>query len=120
MEIADQMKGDFIGSISHEFRSLLYEILASAEFLSGEVMTGFEKELLETINSCSRTLLDTIVSLSGPCLSNILHPGTLPADEPENHFLVFSEINHFKKDGCKKRRNNARRTRAGSDALTLC
>jgi len=62
-EIADQKKGDFIGSISHELRSPLHGILASAEFLSEEVGSGFEKGLVETIDSCGRTLLDTIVSL---------------------------------------------------------
>jgi signal transduction histidine kinase len=63
-EIADQKKSDFIGSISHELRSPLHGILASAEFLGDEVTTGFEKGLVETIDSCGRTLLDTIVS---PC-----------------------------------------------------
>ncbi len=61
-EIADQKKGDFIGSISHELRSPLHGILASAEFLSEEVTGGFTKGLVETIDSCGRTLLDTIVS----------------------------------------------------------
>lgn len=61
-EIADQKKGDFIGSISHELRSPLHGILASAEFLGEESLTGFEKGLVETIDSCGRTLLDTIVS----------------------------------------------------------
>jgi hypothetical protein len=61
-EIADQKKGDFIGSISHELRSPLHGILASAEFLGEEVSTAFEKGLVETIDSCGRTLLDTIVS----------------------------------------------------------
>lgn len=60
-EIADQKKGDFIGSISHELRSPLHGILASAEFLGEESLTGFEKGLVETIDSCGRTLLDTIV-----------------------------------------------------------
>jgi hypothetical protein len=59
-EIADQKKGDFIGSISHELRSPLHGILASAEFLE-EVTNGWEKQLVETIDSCGRTLLDTIV-----------------------------------------------------------
>jgi hypothetical protein len=63
-EIADQKKGDFIGSISHELRSPLHGILASAEFLGDEELTGFEKGLVETIDSCGRTLLDTIVSCS--------------------------------------------------------
>jgi hypothetical protein len=62
-EIADQKKGDFIGSISHELRSPLHGILASAEFLSEEVTGTFTKGLVETIDSCGRTLLDTIVSL---------------------------------------------------------
>jgi hypothetical protein len=61
-EIANQKKGDFIGSISHELRSPLHGILASAEFLSEEVQSTFEKGLVETISSCGRTLLDTIVS----------------------------------------------------------
>ena len=62
-EIANRKKGDFIGSISHELRSPLHGILASAEFLHDEVTTGFAKGLIETIDSCGRTLLDTIVSL---------------------------------------------------------
>lgn len=37
-EIADQKKGDFVRSISHELRSPLHGILASAEFL--EEVTG--------------------------------------------------------------------------------
>lgn len=62
-EIADQKKSDFIGSISHELRSPLHGILASAEFLA-ETTSGWSKGLVETIDSCGRTLLDTIVSSS--------------------------------------------------------
>jgi hypothetical protein len=60
-EFADQKKSDFIGSISHELRSPLHGVLASAEFLGQEVTTAFSKELVGTIDSCGRTLLDTIV-----------------------------------------------------------
>lgn len=52
-EIADQKKGDFIGSISHELRSPLHGILASAEFLE-EITEGRSKQLVETIDSCGR------------------------------------------------------------------
>lgn len=65
-EIANQKKGDFIGSISHELRSPLHGILASAEFLSDEVKSTFETSMVETIASCGRTLLDTIVSSTYP------------------------------------------------------
>ncbi|KAL4941626.1 hypothetical protein BDV06DRAFT_194042 [Aspergillus oleicola] len=58
--IADRQKGDFIGSISHELRSPLHGILAAAEFLSGTNLDEFQGSLLETINACSRTLLDTM------------------------------------------------------------
>jgi hypothetical protein len=61
-EIANQKKGDFIGSISHELRSPLHGILASAEFLGEEHLSAFVKGLVDTIDSCGRTLLDTIVS----------------------------------------------------------
>lgn len=63
-EIANQKKGDFIGSISHELRSPLHGILASAEFLGEERLSAFVKGLVDTIDSCGRTLLDTIVSRS--------------------------------------------------------
>ncbi|KFZ24550.1 hypothetical protein V502_00966 [Pseudogymnoascus sp. VKM F-4520 (FW-2644)] len=96
-EIADQKKGDFIGSISHELRSPLHGILASAEFLRDEATTGFEKGLVGTIESCGRTLLDTI-----------------------NHVLDFSKISHFEKIWRKNKRGKNRPapwTRRGSLAL---
>ncbi|KAF4615723.1 hypothetical protein G7Y89_g15265 [Cudoniella acicularis] len=80
-EIANQKKGDFIGSISHELRSPLHGILASAEFLSDEVNSTFEMSMVETISSCGRTLLDTI-----------------------NHVLDFSKINHFERTWQKSKR----------------
>lgn len=58
--ISDRQKGDFIGSISHELRSPLHGILAAAEFLQGMPLDEFQGSLLETIDSCGRTLLDTM------------------------------------------------------------
>ncbi|CCU76920.1 histidine kinase [Blumeria hordei DH14] len=89
-EIADQKKSDFIGSISHELRSPLHGILASTEFLE-EVTTGWEKQLVETIESCGRTLLDTI-----------------------NHILDFSKINHFESNWRKSKRVKSRAGRSVS------
>ncbi|TVY75613.1 Autoinducer 2 sensor kinase/phosphatase LuxQ [Lachnellula suecica] len=73
-ELANQKKGDFIGSISHELRSPLHGILNSAELLSEAVTGIFEKGMLETISSCGKTLLDTI-----------------------NHVLDYSKINSFER-----------------------
>lgn len=58
--IADRQKGDFIGSISHELRSPLHGILAAAEFLNTTHLNEFQDSLLETVNACGRTLLDTM------------------------------------------------------------
>ena len=76
---ADQQKGDFIGSISHELRSPLHGILASSEFLNETECDSFQTSLVDTIDSCGRTLLDTI-----------------------NHVLDFSKINSFERSFKKK------------------
>ncbi|KAL8730215.1 MAG: hypothetical protein Q9166_004192 [cf. Caloplaca sp. 2 TL-2023] len=83
-----RQKGDFIGSISHELRSPLHGILASAEFLSETDFDAFQGNLVDTISSCGRTLLDTI-----------------------EHILDFSKINSFERNW-----RNARKPKAGSRA----
>jgi signal transduction histidine kinase len=57
---ADRQKGDFISCISHELRSPLHGVLAAAEFLGSTSMDSFQESLLETVNACGRTLLDTM------------------------------------------------------------
>ena len=96
-EIANQKKGDFIGSISHELRSPLHGILASAEFLGEERLSAFVKGLVDTIDSCGRTLLDTIVSHRFTQKHSFL-------TRFQNHILDFSKINHFEKTWQKNRR----------------
>jgi signal transduction histidine kinase/CheY-like chemotaxis protein len=58
--IADRQKGDFISSISHELRSPLHGVLAAAEFLAETTLDEFQNSVLETMNACGRTLLDTM------------------------------------------------------------
>ena len=82
MIAADQQKGDFIGSISHELRSPLHGVLASAEFLAETDCDSFQTGLVDTIESCGRTLLDTI-----------------------NHVLDFSKINSFERNFLKTKKN---------------
>ncbi|KIW19116.1 hypothetical protein PV08_03408 [Exophiala spinifera] len=71
---ADKQKSDFVGTISHEMRSPLHGLLASVEFLTETDLTGFQRSLVDTIDSCGRTLLDTI-----------------------NHVLDFSKVNSFQR-----------------------
>ncbi|KAI9041309.1 putative sensor histidine kinase/response regulator [Aspergillus affinis] len=89
--ISDRQKGDFIGSISHELRSPLHGILAAAEFLSATQLDEFQGSLLETINACGRTLLDTM-----------------------NQVLDFSKIVSLEKSW-----RHMRRGRASSDSKPL-
>lgn len=44
----------------HELRSPLHGVLAAAEFLQGTQLGEFQGSLLDTINACGRTLLDTM------------------------------------------------------------
>lgn len=48
---ADRAKGDFISNVSHELRSPLHGILASVEFLADTHLDGFQKGLVDTIDS---------------------------------------------------------------------
>jgi len=57
---ADKAKGDFISNVSHELRSPLHGILASVEFLADTTLDGFQRNLVDTVDICGRTLLDTI------------------------------------------------------------
>ena len=75
VERADKQKSDFVGTVSHEMRSPLHGILASTEFLADTELDGFQRSLIDTIEACGRTLLDTI-----------------------NHVLDFSKVNSFQKN----------------------
>ena len=89
--MSDRKKGDFIWSISHELRSPLHGILASTEFLSDTTMDAFLSSLIETVDACGRTLLDTI-----------------------NHVLDYSKINAFERTWRNSKHNKARSSRGGS------
>ena len=73
--MADKQKSDFVGTISHEMRSPLHGILASVEFLTDSDLSSFQESIIQTIEACGKTLLDTI-----------------------NHVLDFSKINSFEKN----------------------
>jgi hypothetical protein len=62
--MADKAKSDLLGSISHELRSPLHGILGGIEILEDSVMTPSQVEVLHTVETCSRTLLDTVEHVS--------------------------------------------------------
>ncbi|KAF2262728.1 hypothetical protein CC78DRAFT_467373, partial [Lojkania enalia] len=87
-KLADAAKGDFISSISHELRSPLHAIQGSCELLMETSIDAFQQSMAQTIQSCSKTLLDTI-----------------------NHVLDFAKINSLTRGSSilkKKRAQSAK------------
>lgn len=59
----EQSKSSFISSISHELRSPLHGMLASAELLSGTSLQPDQREVVKMLETCGLTLLDTMTHL---------------------------------------------------------
>lgn len=69
---SDKAKTDFISSISHELRSPLHGILGSTELLRESFVELQHNDLIQNVETCGRTLLDTV-----------------------DHLLDFTKINSF-------------------------
>lgn len=93
---SDKAKSDMLGSLSHELRSPLHGVLSSAELLNDTSLTGFQENIIHTIQSCCRTLLDTF-----------------------DHLLDYSKINSFseKRKRATKLISNTPRKHAKLDLL---
>ncbi|KAL2869760.1 putative sensor histidine kinase/response regulator [Aspergillus lucknowensis] len=63
VEVAERAKTNLVSSISHELRSPLHGILGTADILSDTAMNALQQGMVHTIESCGRTLLDTITHL---------------------------------------------------------
>lgn len=63
VEIADKAKTNLVSSITHELRNPLHGILGTADILSDTAMNALQHGMVHTIESCGRTLLDTINNL---------------------------------------------------------
>ncbi|KAI1752590.1 hypothetical protein F4782DRAFT_500901 [Xylaria castorea] len=53
-------KSTFIASISHDLRSPLHGLLGNLEFLEGTLTSAYQTSLVGAIETCGKTLLDTI------------------------------------------------------------
>ncbi|OQD82382.1 hypothetical protein PENANT_c022G04500 [Penicillium antarcticum] len=63
VEIAEKAKTNLVSSITHELRNPLHAILGTADILSDTAMNALQHGMVHTIESCGRTLLDTINNL---------------------------------------------------------
>ena len=57
---ANKAKSDILGSLSHELRSPLHGIILGSELLNDTRLSVFQANATHTIETCSRTLLDTV------------------------------------------------------------
>ena len=71
-QMADKAKSDVLNSLSHELRSPLHGIVLGIELLNDTELSVFQGNIVHTIETCSRTLLDTV-----------------------DHLLDFSKINNY-------------------------
>lgn len=95
---AEQIKSDFISSISHELRSPLHGILGGVECLQDANDRATQKEILQSVETCGKTLLDTI-----------------------DHLLDFAKINDFSESSASNHRARTRvrkRIANGKDAAS--
>lgn len=60
LALSDSAKATFVASISHELRSPLHGILGSIEFLHDTPMDDFQNTMLISVETCGKTLLDTV------------------------------------------------------------
>lgn len=59
----EKAKTKLVTSITHELRTPLHGILGTADVLSDTAMNATQYGMIHTIESCGRTLLDTINNL---------------------------------------------------------
>ena len=71
-QLADKAKSDVLNSLSHELRSPLHGIVLGVELLNDTQLDVFQGNILHTLETCSRTLLDTV-----------------------DHLLDFSKVNNY-------------------------
>ncbi len=77
--LSDQAQSDVLGSLSHELRSPLHGIILGVEFLSDTPLTVFQGNLLHILETCGRTLSDTIDHLLYYAkVNNFIPPGKNP------------------------------------------
>ncbi|KAF5977770.1 nik-1 (Os-1p) [Fusarium coicis] len=91
--LVNKAQSDVLGSLSHELRTPLHGVMLSAELLSDTQLDVFQGNLLRTLETCGRTLSETI-----------------------DHLLYFSKVNQAAAHRKKERR--ARKRSIVSDPAT--
>lgn len=93
---SNQAKSDALGSLSHELRSPLHGVILGTELLNDTDLTVFQGDAIHTIETCCRTLLDTL-----------------------DHLLDYAKVNSLAsdRDGSSSKTARTRRRRANTDTF---
>lgn len=79
LALSDTAKATFLANISHELRSPLHGILGSIEFLHDTAMDDFQAGMVISVETCGKTLLDTV-----------------------NHVLDYAKINNLSNQNSRR------------------
>ncbi|KAG5982825.1 hypothetical protein E4U55_001278 [Claviceps digitariae] len=78
--LAQKSRMDMLSSLSHELRSPLHGVVLGVEMLHDSALDRFQRDVVHTIETCGRTLLDTV-----------------------DHLLHWAKINNFNTKGLSRR-----------------
>ncbi|KAI8239897.1 hypothetical protein K4K55_001389 [Colletotrichum sp. SAR 10_96] len=96
--MVDKAKSDLLSSLSHELRSPLHGILLGAELMQDTPLDAFQGDVLHSVETCGKTLLDTMDHLLDYSkLGNFLRPTVgrrNSASGTEDRGLRTSDKNH--------------------------
>ncbi|RYC53848.1 hypothetical protein CHU98_g12361 [Xylaria longipes] len=97
--LTSQAQSDVLGSLSHELRSPLHGIILGVEFLADTPLSVFQGNLLHILETCGRTLSDTIDHLLYYAkVNNFIPPGKTPDSRARG---LRKEMNYSLQAGMK-------------------
>jgi signal transduction histidine kinase len=107
--LANKAKSALLGSISHELRSPLHGIMGGVEILEDSRLDAFQADVLHTVETCGKTLLDTVDHVS---LKDMFYIRTILTRNLQ--LLDFSKINNsMQNDSLRKQSRHSNHFSAG-------
>ncbi|KAI9043103.1 putative sensor histidine kinase/response regulator [Aspergillus affinis] len=91
VEMSEKAKTNLVSSITHELRNPLHGILGTADILSDTAMNALQHGMVHTIESCGRTLLDTINNLLDLTFIDKYHKRHSPRNQAKQRQLPSGE-----------------------------
>ncbi|KAI0407228.1 hypothetical protein F4802DRAFT_612318 [Xylaria palmicola] len=98
-QLTSQAQSDVLGSLSHELRSPLHGIILGVEFLTDTPLSVFQGNLLHILETCGRTLSDTIDHLLYYARVNSFIPSGKTRDSRAHG--IRKEMNYSLQSGMK-------------------